>query len=302
MVDAMDISNSIGLFGHPMDSPGCGGYPPSNFKALRSRLDSTASTVAPDSSAMSVAATPEMSPETETHIDPAEPFLMADFINFMLPAAEHSSREELMNEPVSRVSSPAHKVPRLIDVPEKSGAEAGCTTPRAATVTDSPRTPPSLTRTVRGEFTPPPLIPNSKATRPKLLQALQNQSVDEVRAALLIEDAHELFWEHDCEPPLCCAVRIECSPSIVKLLLDNGADPTATDKRGRTPLKIVQQKQASQQAQEIYQAVWTPMMAPFHPTMPHEFAGMPLGGLLPYANSTGAWCQQVSDLLEGQSN
>jgi hypothetical protein len=75
-----------------------------------------------------------------------------------------------------------------------------------------------------------------------LFQALRKHSEEEVLSALQQEPdvAKEPLWEHDCEPPLCCAARFQCSVSIVKMLLEHGAVRTDKDRRGNTPLQIVQ--------------------------------------------------------------
>jgi hypothetical protein len=53
------------------------------------------------------------------------------------------------------------------------------------------------------------------------------------------EAASTVFFDHDWEPPLCCAVRINCGADIVELLIKHGADVNATDMHGRTPLTIL---------------------------------------------------------------
>jgi len=75
---------------------------------------------------------------------------------------------------------------------------------------------------------------------PPLLVALCRQSVDEVRAVLADspELATEPFWDHGVEPPLCCAMRHQCSADIVEVLLQHGADVNAVNDRGQTPLSI----------------------------------------------------------------
>jgi hypothetical protein len=75
-----------------------------------------------------------------------------------------------------------------------------------------------------------------------LFLALKKNSEEEVLSALQQEPnaAKGPLWEHDCEPPLCCAARFQCSVSIVKMLLDHGADRTDKDRRGNTPLQLVQ--------------------------------------------------------------
>jgi len=57
------------------------------------------------------------------------------------------------------------------------------------------------------------------------------------------EAANEPFWDHDCEPPLCCAARLKCSSSIVQLLIDFGASLESQDMFGHTPAQIGRQPQ-----------------------------------------------------------
>jgi hypothetical protein len=75
-----------------------------------------------------------------------------------------------------------------------------------------------------------------------LVSALKSNSEEAVLRALQKrpDAAKEPLWDLDCEPPLCCAARFQCNAFIVKMLLDYGADPTDKDRRGNTPLQIVQ--------------------------------------------------------------
>jgi len=74
---------------------------------------------------------------------------------------------------------------------------------------------------------------------PELMYALSMDSLELVRLALAAdpEAATLPFFEHECEPPLCCAVRLQCSVEIVSLLLDYGADVHDIDIKGDTPLQ-----------------------------------------------------------------
>lgn len=200
-----------------------------NFSMLkpgmqRPRLDS-ASTVAPDSAAMSFSPSPCLSPQAS--IDAFEPLMES---KFMLPAAEESDDEVSLPDPVSRVNSPPHKVPRLagIDKPAETAQanhDGALETPEAATytATEAPRTPRATALACCD--TPPPMVPKSRLARPPLLQALRNQSLDEVRSVLLKdpEAGSEPFWDHGCEAPLCAAARLGCHSSIINILRDHGA-------------------------------------------------------------------------------
>lgn len=177
----------------------------------RPRLDS-ASTAAPDSAAMSFSPSPCLS--AQASLDAFEPLMDS---KFMLPAAEESDDEVSLPDPVSRVNSPPHKVPRLagIDKPaETTSIEAAPETPRTPRATALPRCD-----------SPPPMVPKSRIARPPLLQALRNQSLDEVRSVLLRdpEAGKEPFWDHGCEAPLCAAARLGCHSSIIDILRDHGA-------------------------------------------------------------------------------
>lgn len=76
---------------------------------------------------------------------------------------------------------------------------------------------------------------------PPVLTALYHRSLKEARAALHDDPsaAKFPFSDHRWEPPLCAAVRLECDVDIVELLLRHGADVTATDSNGRTPLECL---------------------------------------------------------------
>jgi hypothetical protein len=74
-----------------------------------------------------------------------------------------------------------------------------------------------------------------------LLRALQQNSVELVEMALKEEpEAAEFpFFDHDFEPPLCVAVRLSCSPDIIRLLLNNKAKVEQRDTHSRTPLALL---------------------------------------------------------------
>jgi hypothetical protein len=84
-----------------------------------------------------------------------------------------------------------------------------------------------------------------------LLEALKNNSIDHVRQALedFPEAAREPFWDHDCEPPLCCAVRFQCDASIIEVLLESQADMESADRHGRTPLQLLKEMEMPVQEQ-----------------------------------------------------
>lgn len=252
----------------------------------RPRID-TASTMAPGSSCLSFAASPVFSHQgSATRAERAEPLSPSiGRLNstFDLPAADLSAspcddeEEDILDVPVSRVSSPLHKVPRwagrftsadiawdpldgqdLVTVSQLEPGQQGLTVLAAINMIGTPSKPrplppkenagpetPRTPRTTKTQrfTTPPPLVPKWKLPRPQLLQALQKNSVKDVRAVLQQspEAASEPFWDHDVEPPLCCALRLRCEPAIVELLLHSGASPETKDMRGRTPVQILAQ-------------------------------------------------------------
>lgn len=114
--------------------------------------------------------------------------------------------------------------------------------PKLSLASVSQSTPLCSPRPSRSFFditTPPP--PPNRAPEPPLLQALQANSYEQLREALEREpEAAELpFFDHEFEPPLCCAVRLGCSADLIDLLLQHGAQVDAVDVRGRTPLQIL---------------------------------------------------------------
>lgn len=80
--------------------------------------------------------------------------------------------------------------------------------------------------------------------RPPLLQALQARSEEKTRTVLELDpaSAKEVFWDHNVEPPLCAALRLNCGPGIVGLLLEHGANPSAPDVHGVMPFAMAHGK------------------------------------------------------------
>ena len=72
-----------------------------------------------------------------------------------------------------------------------------------------------------------------------LLFALDRRSTAEVQRALAADPqaADEPFFEHNCEPPLCAAIRLRCNTQIVEILVTHGADIDALNVHSRTPLQ-----------------------------------------------------------------
>jgi len=95
-------------------------------------------------------------------------------------------------------------------------------------------------------FTPPPLVRRSYMNLSPMRKALYRNSVDEVRAVLDKSPtaASEPFFDHDFEPPVCCAVRLQCDAAIIRLLVEHGADLEAADKHGLAPKDLLQEAEA----------------------------------------------------------
>jgi len=281
--------------------------------ANRPRLD-TATTQAP-SPCTSFTMSPCMTPRGS---DVMEPLFLS---NLTLPDPMDAKdvntvmEEEIMDDPVSRVNSPVHKAARLAEtlgnaeeaVIMEDSAHRDCSPSTVAHIEEvapEPMTPRAVERSVPGTprkslpaaahctFTPPPLVPKSRNQRPLLLQALQKNDTNLVCSVLhhSPEFASEPFWDHDCEPPLCCAVRLLCSPSIIELLLEYGASNDTTDARYRTPAQIL----------------WEPLPWEINPvvhSMPvaHIFSTLPQAfGASMHVDAHEAWRQEVTDLLEAE--
>jgi len=166
-------------------------------------------------------------------------------------------------------------------------------TPRRAP--ETPRTP--KTKATPRSHSPPGLVPKSRISLPPLLKALTAQSIDSVLAALKQSPtaAQEPFWDHDLEPPLCAAVRLQCTADIVKVLLDHGADPEATNVRGQGPLEMLKHPQLWGQVDPTtdYEPTWVQMMSD------EILANLPedVFGTSAYFATQESWRQEVSDLL-----
>jgi len=86
----------------------------------------------------------------------------------------------------------------------------------------------------------PPRAPKAEPM-PMLMRGLRANSATLVQEAIRAEPdiARFPFWDHALEPPLCFAVRNECKPEIIELLLMHGAELDAKDTRGRSPADIL---------------------------------------------------------------
>jgi len=108
----------------------------------------------------------------------------------------------------------------------------------AAFTYETPPATPRKAQAARSES--PPGAPRENPL-PPLLSALCMDSLQMVSEILQAdsEAADMPFWEHDVSPPLCSAVRHGCNASIVRLLIEKGADPDMPNSRGQTPLSIL---------------------------------------------------------------
>jgi len=253
----------LGFLGSKQDSArGCKAAEKTPQKALatsretkvntrRQRVDSEATTMAPGSSPSMAPSAPEF----DFHVD-----------------------EMALDDPESQVPSPFHKTRRLADASENEAITMCDTKPQmtsqqsgeiahlvalarmaAHDIGGMQETPPATPRGKENVApnTPRTPMPQKPAFRlpptpcrarrptgqPSLLRALQLGSVEQVLASLQHnpEAAGDLFWDHDFEPPLCAAVRLECSVDIVRLLLEHGADPHVKNVGGYTPARMLQE-------------------------------------------------------------
>eukprot|EP00927_Polykrikos_kofoidii_P034959 TRINITY_DN29545_c0_g1_i1.p1 TRINITY_DN29545_c0_g1~~TRINITY_DN29545_c0_g1_i1.p1 ORF type:complete len:400 (-),score=81.02 TRINITY_DN29545_c0_g1_i1:146-1345(-) len=135
--------------------------------------------------------------------------------------------EALGHEPLALAACPS--TPRIVS---QLFAEREMSTP--------PTTP--RARHFRHDESQPPLpsTPRRKPA-PPMLTALQVNSVVMVRDVIAddAEAALTPFWDHNIEPPLCCAVRLGCDAPIISHLLVSRADVNATNAEGITALDIV---------------------------------------------------------------
>jgi len=91
------------------------------------------------------------------------------------------------------------------------------------------------------ELATPPPAPGMVMPSPSLREALLANSLTQVQEALVDDpDSARLpFFDHETEPPLCCALKHKCSAEIVRLLLEHGADPEMTDRQNQDPADIL---------------------------------------------------------------
>jgi len=146
---------------------------------------------------------------------------------------------------------------------------------------------------------PPPLPDQRMKRAPAMLQALRNNVVNEVRYVLEKNPgaANEPFPDHEFEPPLVCAVRLQCKAAIVRLLLEHGASPDTTDIYGCSALQL------EQKIERIEANAWSPPMSEtaFHAPL----LGMAMASAFPQirfqsaqSNPKAAFHSDVMNLFE----
>lgn len=155
------------------------------------------------------------------------------------PVAQEAVREALATAPVA----PIRRVADFALGAACAQKAIGLDSPRTPCQMGTPRscTPPVAPRS----FTPRAWVQSHRLPKPMLMKAFEKKSVADVQAILQQspEAVKELFWDHDCEPPICCAVRLKCPAAIVQLLLQHGASREDTDVHGRTPAQILAESQ-----------------------------------------------------------
>eukprot|EP00928_Gymnodinium_smaydae_P045403 TRINITY_DN30270_c1_g6_i1.p1 TRINITY_DN30270_c1_g6~~TRINITY_DN30270_c1_g6_i1.p1 ORF type:complete len:236 (+),score=27.00 TRINITY_DN30270_c1_g6_i1:51-710(+) len=84
----------------------------------------------------------------------------------------------------------------------------------------------------------PPLV---RRSFPPLMKALRKKCAKDVQDVLAEDPSSACapFFDHRQATPLCCAIRCGCDVDIIELLLAHGADASATDEFGRTPVEIL---------------------------------------------------------------
>jgi len=113
--------------------------------------------------------------------------------------------------------------------------------PTQTLMTPEPKTP-IASISIRWQSSSPPPRPCAWPTAhgmPALMKCfLMNAGVEQVRACLAAEPlaASQFFFDCAFEPVACCAVRLGCSPAVVRLLLRHGADAEAWNTTGFSPL------------------------------------------------------------------
>lgn len=116
----------------------------------------------------------------------------------------------------------------------RGGSDGFKTPPRGRVEQDASPRP---SRRHRRDPETPPEAPRQARLHP-LLQALHWRSVSKVADVLKEDPGAALFpfFDNSVEPPLVAAVRLQCGPDVIGVLLDHGADANAVDLAGRSPL------------------------------------------------------------------
>lgn len=144
---------------------------------------------------------------------------------------------------IRQPSSARQSTPRTLFATPPAGIRqpvaTGQCTPRALLVT-----PPVGSRQALSASSRQPPVTTRCAAPPALLKALWADSLELAREALQAdpEAARSPFLDHHFDPPLCCAVRLGCDVSVVRLLVAHRAHASSIDVTGRTPLTLLSTK------------------------------------------------------------
>jgi hypothetical protein len=137
----------------------------------------------------------------------------------------------------------------------------------------TPKTPPRSRKPFPDSPRPPP-APHM-APMPPLMKVLcraagsqvNSTEMEALRSALESdpESAQFPFFDHDVEPPLCCAIRLDCSKDVVELLIQYDADVNAEDCCGQTPLALL-----CKQYSRVENTPWNRLFSDAHAAHHHE--------------------------------
>lgn len=165
--------------------------------------------------------------------------LTGNRLSLMLPSGSVTPRAPYVapapTTPVTRCPRNATAAPMTPETKKPLNALMEPTTPMATFCAD-PVTPHDQRTKYSFVNCSPPPAPRTAST--PLLRCLESRDVGRVRACLADEPeaAAQFFYDCNFEPVLCSAVRLDCPPDIVRLLLQHRADAAACGKLGHTPL------------------------------------------------------------------
>lgn len=161
---------------------------------------------------------PKAAPDNETFMTP--PWAPIEHGFLALPLQKVLEASDATASPLEIMTPPC--TPRKASTPAFAQKKEPCT-PQKAPYCPFPTTVPALPQ------------------KPCLMQALCGNTVERVQEVLNEEpDAPGFpFFDHEMEPPLCFALKAQCCPEIIRLLLEHGADPKMKDRKNRTPADLL---------------------------------------------------------------